>query len=134
MKLAIIGGRDFTDWKKCIESFDYYFTDDEGLRVDEIISGGARGADSLAKKIVELYPNIEYTDFPADWDDITKLPCKIKYRNGKPYNALAGFNRNKDIIEASDMILAFWDGISPGTANSLSLAKKAKKNTIIIYY
>ncbi len=137
MKLAIIGGRDFTDYKKAELSFGRYFlqaSDSEysDTLVDEIISGSAPGADTIARKLAEKY-SIKYTDCPALWDDLEALPCKIKYKGDKPYNALAGFNRNKDIISQCDIVLAFWNGISPGTQNSLGLAKKMKKDTIIIY-
>ncbi len=138
MRLAIIGGRDFTDMNLAELAFGrYFFSEDPEAGpfpfVEEIISGGAAGADRIGKQLAKKY-YIDYVEFPAKWDDLTQLPCSIKYKNGKPYNALAGFNRNKDIIDNCDMVLAFWNGMSKGTANSLSLAKKAKKDTIIIYY
>jgi hypothetical protein len=137
MKLAIIGGRDFTERNVAELAFVRYFYPPveytDGPWVQEIISGGAAGADTIAKQLAEKY-DIKYTECPALWDDLEALPCKIKYNGDKPYNALAGFNRNKDIISKSDIVLAFWNGVSPGTKNSLDLAQKMKKDTLIIYY
>jgi len=63
--------------------------------------------------------NIKLTEFIPDWD-----------RFGKR----AGFMRNEDIIKSADVVLAFWDGVSKGTQNSLSIAKRLKKPTFIIYF
>jgi hypothetical protein len=39
------------------------------------------------------------------------------------YGPAAGPIRNKEIIDACDVVIAFWDGKSKGTANSIKLAK-----------
>jgi hypothetical protein len=39
--------------------------------------------------------------------------------------------RNKDIVNAVDYVVAFWDGASKGTANSIALAKKAGKGLVV---
>lgn len=48
-----------------------------------------------------------YQELPADWD-----------RYGKS----AGFRRNVDIVAQSDHVVAFWDGVSEGTLNTIALA------------
>lgn len=132
MKLAIVGGRDFDDWKRFCETIDAYFCDKTVIgefipRFEAVVSGGANGADSLARmwvqernkglaadrektKLVEIFP---------DWGLLGKS---------------AGIIRNEQIISLSDRVLAFWDSKSPGTKNSLSHAKRMKKDTLIIYY
>lgn len=115
MKLAIIGSRNFTDYKVAVDKLSVFI--DFG-KVKQIISGGARGADAIAKSIASNF-NIDYLEFPAKWD---------------LYGKQAGMIRNKSIIDACDYVAAFWDGKSTGTANSLSLAKKQKKSTIVIYF
>lgn len=125
MKLAIIGIRYtdpvnkivFNDYR-LVESTIFNWFNRENLFIfDEIISGGAIGADSLGAKFADDY-GIKKTIFLPDWE-----------KHGKK----AGFVRNRDIIENSDFVLAFWDGLSKGSANSLSIAKKLKKPTLIIY-
>lgn len=122
MKVAIIGGRSFNNYQLLSETIDRHFYTNGPFRsvflVHEIISGGAKGADFLAAKFAKGN-NIKLTEFLPDWD-----------KHGKS----AGFIRNEDIIKNSDMVLCFWDGQSKGSANSLSIAKRLKKNTIIIYY
>jgi len=117
-KLAVIGSRTFNDYEwldLTIYKLMYLDIMHDAL---EIISGGAKGADSLAKRFAKDY-DAEYTEFPADWDK---------------YGKSAGFRRNQSIIDACDMVLAFWDGKSRGTQDSIEKAKIAKKPTFIMYF
>ena len=110
MKTAIIGSRNFTDYKLLKEycsKFD----------ITEVISGGARGADSLAENYAKEN-NIKLTVFPADW---------------KKFGKSAGFIRNKDIIDNADFVIAFWDGESKGTLNSINIAKSQNKKVDICF-
>lgn len=113
MKLAIVGTRTFSDYQKFKESMTQF-----GWQTDTIISGGARGADALAKQYAEENPSIKYIEYLPDWT-----------KHGKA----AGPIRNELIIKDCDMVLCFWDGASRGTASSLSIAKRLKKTTIVIY-
>jgi hypothetical protein len=117
MKLAIIGSRgagepEYTLLCKAIRQ--HYST----IGFDEIISGGAKGADSLAARYAKT-AGVKLTEFLPDWD-----------KHGKA----AGFIRNEDIIKSADQVLAIWDGLSRGTGNSLSIAKRLKKPTVIVYF
>lgn len=109
MKIAVVGSREFKDSDliehvlhnktKCAS--DYY----------TIVSGGARGVDTLAEKFADEY-GITKKIFLPDWD-----------RYGKK----AGFLRNILIINEADKVIAFWDGKSAGTKNSIDLAIKQGK-------
>jgi len=116
MKLAIVGSRTFDDYGMlaCKIHNHFYL-----VQIREIISGGANGADSLAKKYARQHLNIKYTEFPADWN-----------KHGKA----AGFIRNQQIVDACDTVLAFWDGKSAGTKDTIERAKRAKKSTFIVYF
>lgn len=113
MRLAIIGSRSFKDYYKlCIEVNKLRETEE----ITTIISGGANGADYLGKKYsIDYY--LGYKEYPAEWDK---------------YGKSAGFRRNVDIVNDSDIILAFWDGKSRGTKHSIDLATKSGKKVIII--
>jgi hypothetical protein len=115
MKLAIIGSRSYTNKQSFGITMDQWFP--SGHWPDEIISGGAAGADSLAYEWATSR-NIKTTVFLPDWN-----------RYGKS----AGYRRNVDIIKAADTVLGFWDGVSAGTKHSLNLAHEARKPTLIIY-
>lgn len=109
MKLAIIGSRTFND-------YDVLKKECDNLNIEEIISGGAKGADSLGEKYA-IENNIKFTIFKPDW---------------KKYGKRAGFLRNTDIINSCDSVLAFWDGNSKGTQHSINLAHKHNKPVTII--
>ena len=66
-----------------------------------------QGEDSLAEQYALKY-NLETIIFKADW---------------KKFGKRAGYLRNIDIIAESDIVVAFWDGISKGTKHSLNLAE-----------
>jgi hypothetical protein len=109
MKLAIIGSRSFSDFE-IVES--------EYLKlkgVTEIVSGGAKGADQLGEALAEKY-NLRLSVFIPDW---------------KTYGRAAGVVRNKSIVEASDYVLAFWDGKSKGTQSSIKFCEKMGKELLI---
>jgi len=128
MKLAIIGSRNFNDYNLVIA---------ETLKLNptEIISGGAKGADTLAEWFCREYLKKEPIVFLAKWDDLSAEPCCIKEnRYGKLYNCLAGFNRNVDIVDACDIVLAFWDGKSKGTKHTIDLATQANKPVVIVNF
>ena len=122
MKLAIIGSRGFSDYGHLsyvmTEWFGRYANDNPYSLVTEVISGGANGADKLGARWAKEN-NIKLTEFIPDWEKLGKR---------------AGFVRNEDIVKASDCVLAFWDGVSRGTANSLSIAKRLKKPCLVIYF
>ena len=111
MKLAVIGSRGFFDYPLLLE------------RVTEImpkliVSGGAKGADLLAEKAAKAL-NIPTLIFLPDWN---------------LHGRKAGFIRNEDIIKNADVVLAFWDGESKGTKNSIDIAKKLKKKCFVVLY
>ena len=69
--------------------------------------------------------------FKANWKDMSP-PCVVKQNQYGEYNALAGMKRNTYIIENSDLVIAFWDGKSTGTKDSINKAKLLNKEIIII--
>ena len=90
MKTAIIGSRNITniDLSRFIPK-----------ETTEIISGGAKGVDTLAKEYA-IENGLKLTEF---------LPEYERYGKGAP------LKRNIAIIENADIVLAFWDGKSRGT-------------------
>ncbi len=115
IKLAIIGGRDFTNYEYMKNSLAKLAQE---ITIIQVVSGGARGADSLGEQWANEQ-NIPINIFPAQWEK---------------YGRSAGFRRNKDIINNCDMVAAFWDGQSRGTENSIQLAKEQRKPVRIFKY
>lgn len=115
LNLAVIGSRDFYDYSLVTHYLNLINIKHKGDF--KIISGGARGADSLAIKYAKAY-SVPYKEYIPDWSI------------GKH----AGFLRNKLIIDDCDAVLAFWDGRSKGTAHSMSLAEKQNKPIKVVRY
>lgn len=113
MKLAIIGSRTFNNYNLLKETLEQYKS-----KITKVISGGAKGADSLGEQWAKEN-NIQTQIFYPDWDK---------------YQKAAGFIRNKDIIENCDVCIAFWDEVSIGTKHSLSLCEKLNKPYKIIKF
>jgi len=92
-----------------------------------VVSGGASGADTMAWRWAVDEMGIPPITYPAYWDDLSHPDAVIKRRkDGTLYDALAGFRRNQEIVSAADrVIVAFWDGWSPGTKNTVELAVTA---------
>ena len=126
MKIAVVGSREFKDEDFIMEKLH----DETKFLVEDrytIISGGARGVDTIAEAFAKER-DIETKIFEAKWNDLTQPGAIIKTsRNGKKYDARAGFRRNKLIINEADKVIAFWNGSSKGTKHSIDLAIKANK-------
>ena len=116
MRLAIVGSRTFNDYDLLLSTMSLFF--EAHNQFGTLISGGAKGADSLGEKWAR-YWGIEIVRYPPEWDK---------------YGKAAGFFRNQQIVGSCDMVLAFWDGKSRGTADTIEKAKKAKKPTFIVYF
>jgi hypothetical protein len=115
MILAIVGSRGFTDYVKFCNVLN---TIQKTHDIEEVVSGGATGADSLAARWSKEN-NIKFTCFPAKWHE---------------YGMKAGYMRNKDIVQYCDKLLAFWDGASKGTNHTINRCKKFKKKHAVCYY
>lgn len=131
MKIAVIGSREFTDYDTLKKILD---ADIDICSTNFIISGGAPGADSLAARYAREH-KIPLIVYEAEWNNLTHPDALIKVNNyGKQYDARAGLRRNSIIIEEADKIIAFHDGTSRGTLDSIQKAKELKKKIKIVKY
>lgn len=88
-----------------------------------IVSGGASGADALAKKYAEEN-KYQYIEFKADWNTLGKAAGPI--RNEQMHKFICNF--------AKRGVVAFWDGKSRGTKTNFELAKKYNNQIKIVKY
>jgi len=107
MKLLVVGSRSITDKSRINRYLDKFIS---RMSITMIISGGARGVDTLAKKYGDDR-EIPVKEFIPDWSI------------GKH----AGFVRNEDMFKECDVCIAFWDGESVGTKDNIRLSKKYNK-------
>lgn len=120
VKLAIVGSRDFKDWFLLCRVLEPYLKLSQSRKVEwwieEVVSGGARGADSLGAKWAKNN-DIRLHVFEADWET-----------HGKS----AGLVRNTSIAERADVCVAFWDMRSRGTADTIDKFRQRGKSVIIV--
>ena len=109
MKIMIAGSRSITDF-----DLTEYIPEKTTL----IITGGAKGVDTLAE---------EY----ADKHKISKLILRPDY---KKYGKAAPLLRNEQMVDLADLVIIIWDGKSKGTKHTLKYAEKkgTPTKTIII--
>ena len=132
MKVAIVGSRRYENKKKIK---DFVFRIKEQYGSDTIIvSGGCKtGADKYAKKYA-LEFDINYSEFPPSHYAYNQHCVLESYKYGRPYAAWHYHDRNKKIVEYSDVVAAFIpkDTTSKGTESTLKEAKKKEKKYVII--
>jgi hypothetical protein len=109
VRVAIVGSRDY---QNKIAVINYVCDLPDGTVV---VSGGARGVDSLAIKMAEEC-GLSFVVFYADWS------------LGKK----AGPLRNQKIVDHADRVVAFHDGVSRGTRSTIDMAIKAGKPVRVI--
>ena len=100
-RIAIVGSRDFSNARLLGDTMEEYLG-----TVRLVISGGADGADRMG----------------ARWARKNGIPTEIfepdhkRYRH--PYH-----HRNRLIAEACQLLVAFWNGHSSGTAYTIGYAR-----------
>ena len=132
MKVAIIGSRQYTN-KKRIQEFIFKLKQKYGEEL-EIVSGGQKaGADGYAKKYA-LEFDMKYSEFPPKHYQYNQHCVLESYNYGKPYAVWHYHDRNKHLIEYSDVIAAFIpkNTTSKGTESALKEAVKKQKKYCII--
>lgn len=112
MKIAIIGSRECGN----INFEELLKKHMDVLENDTIISGGARGIDTLAAQFARKH-GIKLLEFRPDY---------------ATYGRGATFVRNRLMIDMSDVVFAFWNGSSRGTKYTIEYAKKKYVPVVII--
>ena len=102
MRVLVCGGREYSDWGQMRWVLG-------AIRIDTVITGAARGADSVAGEWA-TDQGVDLVTYPANWE-----------RDGKS----AGFKRNQLMLDNAkpDLVVAFPGG--NGTAHMVRIAKEA---------
>ena len=100
MRILITGSDSITDHNTIISCIER-----SNLQIHELVTCQSKGIDSVA----ELWAGdrgLPVTQIYAKWYDLTASPLEIKLSKSKVrYNALAGYIRNKEIVNYVDEIL-----------------------------
>lgn len=123
VRMIVAGSREYNNYEELSEILKYNIDrwTAQGFNI-EIVSGCARGADSLGAKYGEEH-NIKVKYMPADWDT---------------YGKSAGYRRNADMLnyakEEYAVVFAFWNGTSKGTKNMIDIACKSNVAVLVTYF
>ena len=104
-RIAIVGSRSLHAWVD-VSNFVQSLPED-----DEIVSGGAFGVDTDAASAAVVHHR-KLVEFKPDY-----------FKHGQT----APFVRNQEIAEYADRCVAFWDGKSRGTLDTVRRFKKLGK-------
>ena len=115
MKVIIAGGRHFDNYDLLCRKADKILSRQGEV---EIVSGAAKGADKLGERYAEER-GYKITRFPADWGT---------------FGNSAGYRRNVEMAVYGDALIAFWDGVSKGTAHMIDIARTHSLLVRIVTY
>ncbi len=110
MNLAVIGSKKFSNYDLLKSILN------KEKDVEKIISGGAKGADSLAKKYA-VEKDIDFLEFPPDFK---KKEEKAKHL------------RDRLIVQNCDKVIAFYDEKCEGTKYTMDYARQMQKPVKVI--
>ena len=106
MKVAIVGSRHFSEPDRVSDYVNAL------PRTASIITGSASGVDAAATKAARA-KGIAVQVIPASFDEVA--------------DAAKSAARNQRLIDACDVLVAFWDGRSKGTRNTVDRALESGK-------
>ena len=116
MRLIIAGGRDFDSLQMMVAKLDALIN--VTMERIVIISGTARGADSMGEQFAKL-KGFHCEQYPAQWDK---------------YGRSAGYKRNEQMADQATHCVVFWDGKSRGSKHMIDIAKKKGLELRVIRY
>ena len=118
----------------------------------QIVHGGARGVDGMAQRFADDL-GLPVKVFEANWDDIRGATSLGSSHGGRPYNKMAGIERNLAMLKyakeekiianigknvgkknydiGKSFLVAFQVDKSRGTQNTINIFKKAKIPTYV---
>lgn len=111
MKVLICGSRGINDRAVVAQAVA-----ESGMAPTHIVSGGARGVDTLARLYAQSN-GVEFTEHVADWEG---------------HGRRAGYLRNITMVDAVEAVIAVWDGESRGTKHSIDYATSQGKRVFVL--
>lgn len=80
-----------------------------------IISGGARGIDTIAERYADAHG----------------IPKQIYYPDYDRYGRSAPIRRNEVMVDLADKVIVIWDGVSRGSKFTIDYAKRKGKEVTV---
>lgn len=134
MRIIICGSRNITSYKHVEEAM---FKSNAYKHVTEVVSGGARGVDTLAIEWAKKN-GVPYKVMKADWNNLDVPGAEVVIdksdKSGslgyRYYNRRAGLQRNEDMGRYGDALVAVTTG-TPGTAHMINFMKSLGKKVYV---
>lgn len=117
-KIIIAGSRGFSNYKFLREQCNKYLREKRKTFNIIIVSGHARGADTLGEKYAQD-EGFALEIYPAQWKKLGKQ---------------AGYRRNEQMAEVADALIAFWDGESKGTKHMIDIMNAKSLQVKVVEY
>jgi hypothetical protein len=114
MRLTIVGTRTFLNIKLFEEKLRELVG--EGQEIEIVVTGDSAGPDAFA----------------VEWTKHLDIPYYIKETQWTKYGDAAGPIRNTLVVGAVDKTIAFWDGKSTGTLDTIKKTRRAGKSVHIV--
>jgi hypothetical protein len=130
MKIIICGPRTLEDYDLIDKAIK-----ESGFKITTVISGGAKGADSLGEKWAKSN-KIKIDRKAAEWDNLELPNAVVKERINpwtkklEKYNANAGFYRNSEMVAIAEGCIAIQLEETAGTQDTI---KKCKDKGIPVF-
>lgn len=117
--ILVCGSRSFASRKhrRLVLSRLAQFFNEQDFSEVTIITGGAKGPDQFAMEFARIN-GFYYRTFIPDWQQFGKA---------------AGPRRNKDMVNVSNYVIAFWDQKSNGTKSTIDFALDMNLPVLVIY-
>jgi hypothetical protein len=118
--LGVVGSRSLGDNKAAMDEAGWILTIalEKHPEIVSLYSGGAKGPDTLAANVAKLR-------------GLTMIVFKPEPEKYSGSFGAAAYARNELIVCNSNLVMAFWDGASPGTANDIALCRKHNKPCVL---
>lgn len=116
-RVVVAGCRNFNEYEKAKKYINICISNIKTKYELIFLSGGCRGADTLGERYAKEN-GYKIERHSADWGKFGKS---------------AGPKRNREMADAADYVICFWDGKSKGTKSMIEFAKKYNKPLKIIY-
>ncbi len=110
-RIVIAGSRNYNNYNEAKAYIDFCISNIRNEYNIIVISGGAKGADTLG----ERYANengFTIERYLPDW---------------RQHGKKAGPIRNREMAEVADYVICFWDGRSRGTKSMIEYSKQLNK-------
>ena len=116
MRVIIAGDRHFKKYRTLRDKCDKILANTSDVEV--ICLASSQRIDKLVTRYSEDNDLTRY-DFPADWKTLGKAAFNI---------------RNKEMVQFSDGLIAFWDGMDTDTGSLIDMAQLYGLRVRIVYY